>query len=201
MSDSDEALAAGRQRGDLTEQQRRVRLEDRLLTHRVAPADTRILPRAEGERCPLSLTQQRLWFLDQLFPGSPAYNEPTALRLEGKLDSASLSRALDEIVARHEALRTVFALAEGEPYQVVQPPRPLDLEPLDLSALEDAARDGDRVYAVLRGIAGSSDGKSLGLTAPRKEGQKLAIEREERHLQARFGETYLDYARRVRRWI
>ena len=141
MSDSDEALAAGRQRGDLTEQQRRVRLEDRLLTHRVAPADTRILPRAEGERCPLSLTQQRLWFLDQLFPGSPAYNEPTALRLEGKLDSASLSRALDEIVARHEALRTVFALAEGEPYQVVQPPRPLDLEPLDLSALEDAARE------------------------------------------------------------
>src|SRR5207245_276683 len=114
MSDSDEALAAGRQRGDLTEQQRRVRLEDRLLTHRVAPADTRILPRAEGERCPLSLTQQRLWFLDQLFPGSPAYNEPTALRFEGKLDSASLSRALDEIVARHEALRTVFALAEGE---------------------------------------------------------------------------------------
>jgi len=112
------------------------------LTPRAAtPVDTRIPLRAAGERCPLSLTQQRLWFLDQLLPDSAAYNQPTALRLEGRLDNASLSRALDEIVARHEALRTVLATAEGEPYQVVQPPRPLDLELLNLSALEGAARE------------------------------------------------------------
>jgi pristinamycin I synthase 3 and 4 len=151
MSDCDEPVAAGGERGDLTELPRgvaslapdpRVRLEERLLTRRATtPADARIPLRAAGERCPLALTQQRLWFLNQLLPSSAAYHEPTALRLEGGLDSASLSRALDEIVARHEALRTVFAAAEGEPYQVVQPPRPLDLELLDLSALEGAARE------------------------------------------------------------
>lgn len=149
MSDSDES-AAGGERGDLTERERgaarlaleqRVRLEERLLTRRAAPAaDTRIPPRVAGERCPLSLTQQRLWFLDQLLPGLATYNHPTALRLEGRLDSASLSRALDEIVVRHETLRTVFRVAEGEPYQVVETPRPLDLELLDLSALEESAR-------------------------------------------------------------
>jgi pristinamycin I synthase-3/4 len=153
MSDSDEAVAAGSERGELTERQERVRLEESLLTRRAAPAHTRILPRAAGERCPLSLTQQRLWFLDQLFPGSPAYNEPTALRLEGELDSASLSRALDEIVARHEALRTVFAVAEGEPYQVVQPPAPIGLEPLDLSALDHAAREAALAEALVETAA------------------------------------------------
>ena len=151
MSDGAEPIAAGSERADLSELQRRVaslppeqrvRLEERLLIRRAAaPADTRIPQRAAGERCPLSLAQQRLWFLDQLLPGSAAYNEPIALRLEGVLDVRSLSRTLDEIVTRHEALRTVFAAAEGEPYQVVQPPRPLDLEPLDLSALESAARE------------------------------------------------------------
>ena len=151
MSDRAESVADGGERGDLSELQRRVakltpeqraRLEERLLTRRAAmPPDAQIPRRAAGERCPLSLTQQRLWFLDQLRPGSAAYNQPTALRLEGGLDAASLSRALDEIVARHEALRTVFATAEGEPYQVVQPPRPLDLESLDLSELDGTARE------------------------------------------------------------
>jgi pristinamycin I synthase-3/4 len=151
MSDRDEPMAAGAGLGDVTEQQRRVASltpeqqvgnEDRRLTTHAAPrAAARILPRPAGERCPLSLTQQRLWFLDQLFPGSAAYNEPIALRLEGGLDRASLSCALDEIVARHEILRTVFRATEGEPYQVVQPPRSLDVELLDLSALGAAARE------------------------------------------------------------
>ena len=141
------------ERGDLTEVERRraanlaleqrVRLEERILSRRATPpADTRIPLRVAGDRCPLSLPQQRLWFLDQLRPGLAAYNHPTALRLGGGLDRASLARALDEIVARHEALRTVFRVAEGEPYQVVEPPRPLDIEALDLSALEDSAREG-----------------------------------------------------------
>jgi pristinamycin I synthase-3/4 len=151
MSDPAEPVGAGSERGDMTALQRRVasltpeqraRLEERLLTRRAAtPAVTRIPRRVGGERCPVALTQQRLWFLDQLFPGSAAYNEPTALRLEGGLDATSLSRALAEIVARHEVLRTVILAAEGEPYQVVQPPGPLDLEPLDLSAIEGAARE------------------------------------------------------------
>jgi len=129
MSDSDEPVVAGSERGELTDGrgwwraslQSSGQARGAAADISCAAADTRILPRAADESCPLSLTQQRLWFLDQLFPGSPAYNEPTALRSR-RLDSASLSRALDEIVGRHEALRTVFVAAESEPYQVVQAP-------------------------------------------------------------------------------
>ena len=58
---------------------------------------------------PLSFAQQRLWFLDQLEPGSPLYNIPAALRVEGPLDAGVLARCLGEIERRHESLRTVFA--------------------------------------------------------------------------------------------
>src|SRR5438094_7472486 len=63
-------------------------------------------PRA-GE-VPLSFAQQRLWFLDQLVPGHPFYNVPVSYRLRGPLHAPALERALGEVVARHEALRTVF---------------------------------------------------------------------------------------------
>ncbi|HTR47809.1 MAG TPA: condensation domain-containing protein, partial [Verrucomicrobiae bacterium] len=70
---------------------------------------------------PISLAQRRLWFLDQLLPGSPAYNIPVSLRLRGDLNVSALQRAFDEIVARHESLRTTFAQQGGEPVQVVAP--------------------------------------------------------------------------------
>src|SRR6185436_19644310 len=57
---------------------------------------------------PLSFAQQRLWFLDQLEPGSAAYHIPAALRMRGALDIAALERAIGAIVARHEVLRTRF---------------------------------------------------------------------------------------------
>ena len=66
-----------------------------------------------AEALPLSFAQQRLWFLDQLEPGSAAYNIPVALRLRGALDGRRWSGALDELVRRHEALRTRFASADG----------------------------------------------------------------------------------------
>lgn len=71
---------------------------------------------------PLSCDQQRMWLLDQLMPGNVAYNRQRVLRLQGTLDVAALSRALDEIVARHEALRTSFPTIAGNPVQVVGPP-------------------------------------------------------------------------------
>ncbi|MDF2629024.1 MAG: tycC3 [Symbiobacteriaceae bacterium] len=71
---------------------------------------------------PLSFAQQRLWFMDRLEPGNPFYNIPMALRLKGALDQAALEGALTEIFRRHEALRTVFAEAEGSPVQVILPP-------------------------------------------------------------------------------
>ena len=68
--------------------------------------------RDESGRLPLSFAQQRLWFLAQMEGASEAYHMPFGLRLKGELDRAALRRALDRIVARHEALRTTFVLAK-----------------------------------------------------------------------------------------
>ena len=92
---------------------------------------------------PLSFGQQRLWFLDRLEPGSSAYNLSRALRLRGALDVAVLRRALDEIVRRHEPLRTVFSAADGEPVQVVLPAVAVELAVEDLSILPADAREAD----------------------------------------------------------
>ncbi|MCP4656731.1 MAG: AMP-binding protein, partial [bacterium] len=84
----------------------------------------RPLPRERGvprETVPLSFAQQRLWFLDQFERGSAMYNLPNALRLSGRLDLAVLERSLNEIVRRHEALRTNFAGTGGQPSQVIAP--------------------------------------------------------------------------------
>ncbi len=90
---------------------------------------------------PLSFAQQRLWFIDQLEPGSAAYNMPAALRIRGALDTDALRRALDEIVARHESLRTRFAGAEGEPVQVIEPAGYAALAEVDLRALPEDVRE------------------------------------------------------------
>jgi amino acid adenylation domain-containing protein len=96
-----------------------------------------------GSRRPLSFAQQRLWFLDQLTPGSNAYNLPFPLRLQGRLEPPALAAALSEIVRRHEVLRTAYALTEGEPWQAVQP-APLPTLPLvDLTALPGETRGGE----------------------------------------------------------
>ena len=80
-----------------------------------------MIAKAGGEvfTFPASYAQQRLWFLDQLEPATPLYNVPEALRLRGRLDVGALERSLNEIVQRHEALRTTFESREGEPLQVV----------------------------------------------------------------------------------
>ncbi len=92
---------------------------------------------------PLSFAQQRLWFIDQLAPGSSTYNVPLALRLRGGLRLALLERALTEIVRRHEALRTVFASVGGEPVQVVRAPAPAGVPVVDLRGLPEAAREAE----------------------------------------------------------
>ncbi len=67
---------------------------------------------------PLSFAQQRLWFLDQLLPGNPLYNATTAVRLSGNLNLEVLKRSINEIVHRHEALRTIFVKVEEQPVQI-----------------------------------------------------------------------------------
>ena len=80
-----------------------------------------LAPRSGGGAVPLSFAQQRLWLLDRLQPGSAVYNLPLLFRIEGPLRPATLAAVLGEIGRRHEVLRTVFAVADGEPVQVIRP--------------------------------------------------------------------------------
>src|ERR1051325_6193877 len=74
---------------------------------------------AEPETYPLSFARQRLWFLDRLDPGGHLYNLPVAVRLQGELDVRALEATLNEIIRRHEVLRTRFGMVDGEPAQIV----------------------------------------------------------------------------------
>jgi amino acid adenylation domain-containing protein len=98
---------------------------------------------------PLSFAQQRLWFLEQLVGGSSSYNLDLALRLEGALDVEALDRTLQEIVRRHEVLRTTFAEIEGQPMQVVASELAVPLRQVDLRSRSraDAAAEAERVAA------------------------------------------------------
>ncbi len=89
---------------------------------------------------PLSCAQRQLWFLDQLAPGNPFYNNPAAFALHGQLDADALQRALTEVARRHEILRTTFSVAAGEPQQVVIGPAQVPLPVTDLSALPQQER-------------------------------------------------------------
>ncbi|MES2936776.1 MAG: non-ribosomal peptide synthase/polyketide synthase [Pseudomonadota bacterium] len=89
----------------------------------------------------LSFAQHRLWFLDQFEPGSALYNIPVVLRVAGMLDAGALERALNQVVRRHEVLRTAFAARQGEPEQVVADAVEIRIALEDLGALPDDARE------------------------------------------------------------
>jgi len=102
---------------------------------------SKIVPRGrETNKFPVSFGQQRLWFLDQLEPGTPLYNNPAAVLLQGKLNVQALKQALDEMVRRHEVLRTTFETEEDQPVQVIHPDLPVDMEQLDLRDVPEAER-------------------------------------------------------------
>jgi len=86
---------------------------------------------------PLSLAQQRLWFLNQLDPDSPVYNIGAVLRMKGKIDVSALERTLQHIVQRHEDLRTGFVQMNGAPQAVIRDGRDWRLEKIDVSHLSD----------------------------------------------------------------
>ncbi|MDQ3803309.1 MAG: condensation domain-containing protein, partial [Acidobacteriota bacterium] len=103
----------------LTSQQRAA-LEQLAKKAGIALPEPSLAPRPPGmNSVPLSFAQQRLWFLDQLEPGSPVYNLSSAMRLSGSLHVGALRGSLNEIVRRHEALRTSFTNADGQPAQVI----------------------------------------------------------------------------------
>ena len=93
---------------------------------------------------PLSFAQQRLWFLNEMTPETgAAYNNSLGTRIAGKLDAGALERALNEIVARHEALRTTFRVVGDVPMQVVSPTLNIKLKVIDVTALPEADRDSE----------------------------------------------------------
>ncbi len=98
--------------------------------------------RADREQeLPLSFAQQRLWFIDQMEPGSDVYNVPVAVRLQGSLNQEALAQTLSEVIRRHEVLRTRFGTVAGRAVQVIEAAAPVELVVEELSALEVGERE------------------------------------------------------------
>jgi glycosyltransferase involved in cell wall biosynthesis len=100
-------------------------------------------PASRAGPLPLSFAQQRLWFVEQLRPGTPAYNVAGGIVLEGPLATAALAAGLLRVVGRHESLRTVFAARGGIPQQRILPPPAGILRQIDLTALPPARRQAE----------------------------------------------------------
>ncbi|MEH2455994.1 condensation domain-containing protein [Nostoc sp.] len=96
------------------------------------PSEPPLQPIPRNQELPLCLSQERLWFLNQLEPHNPFYNVPIAVCLTGKLHRATLEQSLNEVVQRHEALRTSFSSVKGRPIQVISPNVKLALPVLEL---------------------------------------------------------------------
>ncbi|MFD3774833.1 amino acid adenylation domain-containing protein [Streptomyces sp. NPDC058612] len=124
---------------------------------RLSPAKYALLMRRLREReaalpgtteRPLSFAQERLWFLDQMAPGSPVYNMPYAIRLTGTLDVPAVGRAFGAVVRRHETLRSAFPAVDGRPHQVIAEPADPDVPVTDLRGLPDSERDAEAARLV-----------------------------------------------------
>jgi amino acid adenylation domain-containing protein len=118
------------------------RLELERLLREGNEAGARVIPRRLGAGpSPLSFAQERLWFLDQLEPGSSLYNIAVVFRLAGPLRSAVLARALQAVVSRHDSLRTRFGVVAGIPLQIVDPGGFPELPVIDLRDLAAPERE------------------------------------------------------------
>ncbi|RKI65092.1 amino acid adenylation domain-containing protein, partial [Corallococcus sp. AB049A] len=119
----------------LTEQ-----VEARLLSRVAGPSIPALVATSRDRDLPVSFAQQRLWVVEQLRPGQSHYNIATALRLDGALDVEALRRALEFVVSRHEALRTTFAMKDGQPVQQVHAAGARELPITDLTSLPTEAQ-------------------------------------------------------------
>jgi amino acid adenylation domain-containing protein len=118
---------------------------------KVRPSQPQVLqPVSRDRQIPLSHGQERMWFIDQLEPGTSIYNRPLLVRLKGKLKVVVLENCLNEIIRRHEILRTILSSVNGQPFQVISPYQPLTLSVTDISArtVEESVAEAKRRAAV-----------------------------------------------------
>jgi amino acid adenylation domain-containing protein len=106
-----------------------------------------IQKRNQADPLPLSFAQQRLWFLEQMNPGSPAYNIPSAVLMKGRLDLNALTESFNQVIRRHEVLRTVFRMTDGRPFQVILPELKINMPVYDLTGVsgEDQMEEAGKI--------------------------------------------------------
>ncbi len=151
-STSQIASDLGRRLASLSPAQRRLlqeKLDKKGIDSLLQPAIPR---RPAATSAPLSFSQQRLWFLDRYEPGSSLYNLASALRLRGNLNKEALEQSLDEIVRRHEALRTTFSIAGAEPVQIIAPSLKVSLTLIDLTVAPEKEKE-EQVRSVAKNEA------------------------------------------------
>ncbi|QMS87499.1 amino acid adenylation domain-containing protein [Nostoc edaphicum CCNP1411] len=100
-----------------------------------------IVPVTRNQNLPLSFAQQRLWFLEQFLPGNPLYNLPQTFHLVGQVNLSALEQSINEIIRRHEVLRTTFTFLDGQPVQIIAPTLTVSLHLIDLRLLSDSQKD------------------------------------------------------------
>ncbi|HJQ69041.1 MAG TPA: condensation domain-containing protein, partial [Blastocatellia bacterium] len=99
-----------------------------------------IAPRADSAPPPLSPAQQGLWFINELDPGNLSYTDSFAFRLIGQIDIKALSQSINEVIRRHESLRTAFRVIDGMPVQIINPSLSLPVSVIDLTGLPESVR-------------------------------------------------------------
>lgn len=100
-----------------------------------------LVPVSRQQSLPLSFAQERLWFMDQLEPNKSAYNEPGMVVLDGHLDRAALQASLDQVIERHEILRSVFPLEQGQPVQQIIGELKIEIPLVDLQDLSSSDQE------------------------------------------------------------
>ena len=105
-------------------------------------------PREDVGLFPTSIDQERLWFIEQLQPGNAAYNIFSASRIKGRLDVALMERVVNELIARHEVVRTTFTVVDDQPMQVIHPKLEVTLTPVDLQLLPLEQREQEALRLV-----------------------------------------------------
>jgi amino acid adenylation domain-containing protein len=121
--------------------EKRALLQRKLMEKRAATVPQGVRRRTTTGPCPLSFGQELMWLLDQLTPGISAYNVPRIHRMEGPLDVEALNRALNEVLRRHDILRTTYEVQGSQAVQVIAPFAPTRLSVIDLSHLDAARRE------------------------------------------------------------